>query len=198
MAGKQVYLKRKVSRLKREIAEINGAFYELSKDGDLAQHAGMLERQRDDVIRGAVLQLHTSIENLLDKMIMCHLVGVHANKLGSVMRGARGKALRKLMMSAGGLGFDQKLDLAAALKIVNGTRQKRLAILNTLRNKCGHHWLLKELVRKGKRPAQLKPPLLLYERRDLHQVATFKDFLAEYGPLYARMFLQYLDYRDDI
>jgi hypothetical protein len=109
MAGKQVYLNRKVSRLKREIAEINGAFYELSKDGDLAQHAGMLERQRDDVIRGAVLQLHTSIENLLDKMIMCHLVGVHANKLGSVMRGARGKALRKLMMSAGGLGFDQKL-----------------------------------------------------------------------------------------
>jgi hypothetical protein len=51
MAGKQVYLNRKVSRLKREIAEINGAFYELTKDGDLAQHAGMLERQRDDVIR---------------------------------------------------------------------------------------------------------------------------------------------------
>jgi hypothetical protein len=57
---------------------------------------------------------------------------------------------------------------------------------------------LKELVRKGKRPRQLKPPLLLYEGRDLHHVATFKDFLAEYGPLYARMFVQYLDYRDDI
>jgi hypothetical protein len=67
VAGKQSYLRRKVSRLKREIAEINGAFYELSKDEDLAQHASMLERQRDDVIRGAVLQLHTSKENLLIK-----------------------------------------------------------------------------------------------------------------------------------
>jgi hypothetical protein len=144
----------------------------------------------------ATLQLHTSIENLLDKMIMCHLVGVHANKLGRLMGSARGKALRKLMMSAGGLGFDQKLDLATALKIVSDARRKRLAILNTLRNKCGHHWLLKESVRKGKRPGQLKPPLLLYEGRDLHHVATFKDFLAEYGPLYARMFVQYLSITD--
>ncbi|MGC2775964.1 MAG: hypothetical protein WA418_10065 [Bradyrhizobium sp.] len=198
MPGKQTYLKRKVSRLKREIAEINAAFYELSKDGDLLQHASMLERQRDDVIRGAVLQLHTSIENLLDKMIMCHLVGVHANKLSRTMGSTRGKALRKLMMSAGGLGFDQKLDLAVVLKIVSDSRRKRLAILNTLRNKCGHHWLLKEIVRKGKRPGQLKPPLLLYEGHDLHKIATFKDFLAEFGPLYARMFVQYLDYHDDI
>jgi len=198
LSGKHAYLKRKVSRLKREIAEINGAFYELSKDGDLAQHASMLERQRDDVIRGAVLQLHTSIENLLDKMIMSHLVRVHANRLGALMASTRGKALRKLMMSAGGLGFDQKLDLAIALRIISDTRRKRLAILNTLRNKCGHHWLLKELIRKCRRPGQLKPPLLLYEGRDLHHVATFKDFLAEYGPLYARMFVQYLDYHDEI
>jgi hypothetical protein len=161
MAAKQSYLKRKVSRLKREIAEINGAFYELSRDGDLVQHASMLERQRDDVIRGAVLQLHISIENLLDSMIMCHLIRVPADKLGRLTGSARGKALRKLMMNAGGLGFDQKLDLAIALRIIKDPRRKRLAILNTLRNKCGHHWLLKELVRKGKRPGQLKPPLLL-------------------------------------
>jgi hypothetical protein len=72
MAGKQTYLKRKVSLLKREIAQINSAFYELESN-DLEQQASMLERQRDDVIRGAVLQLHTSIENLIDKMIMCHV-----------------------------------------------------------------------------------------------------------------------------
>ena len=197
MAGKQTYLKRKVSVLKREIAQINSAFYEL-ESSDLEQQASMLERQRDDVIRGAVLQLHTSIENLIDKMIMCHLVGVPADKLGRMMGSNRGKSLRKLMLSAGGLGFDQKLDLATALKVVSDKRRKRLSALNTLRNKCGHHWLLKELVRKGKRPGQLKPPLLLYEGRDLHQVATFKDFISEFGPLYARMFVQYLDYYDEI
>jgi hypothetical protein len=54
-------------------------------------------------------------------MIMCHLVGVHANRLSKVMGSARGKSLRKLMMSAGGLGFDQKLDLAIALRIISDT-----------------------------------------------------------------------------
>jgi hypothetical protein len=158
----------------------------------------MLERKRDDVIRGTVLQLHTSIENILNSMIMCHVLGVPANRRTRLMLTPRAKALRKLMMSAEGLGFDQKLDLAVALRIINDKRRRRLAILNTLRNKCGHHWLLKGIVRKGRRPRQLKPPLLMYEGRDLHQVATFKGFLAEYGPLYARMFVQYLDYRDDI
>jgi hypothetical protein len=43
----------------------------------------------------------------------------------------------------------------------------------------------------------LKPPLLLYETHDLHQVDTFKDFLAEYGPIYINMFLKYLDYHDE-
>jgi uncharacterized protein with von Willebrand factor type A (vWA) domain len=198
MMRKQTYLKRKVSRLKREIAQIDESFYELDKGGDLAQHASMLERKRDDVIRGAVLQLHTSIEELITSMIMCLILGVPTDKRSKVMSRPRGKAVRKLMMSAEGLGFDQKLDLAVALRMVSDKRRKRLAILNTLRNKCGHHWVLKGVVRKGRRPRQMKPPLLLYEGRDLHQVATFKEFLSECGPLYARMFVQHLDYYDKL
>jgi hypothetical protein len=46
--------------------------------------------------------------------------------------------------------------------------------------------------------AALHPCYGLYQGRDLHNVASFKDFLAEYGPLYARMFVQYLDYHDEI
>jgi len=49
MTAKQSYLKRKVDRLKREIAEIDESFYELERNGDLAQHASMLERKRGDV-----------------------------------------------------------------------------------------------------------------------------------------------------
>ena len=197
MAGKKrSYLRRKISRLEREIRSTDELFYLTEKDGDPAQHAGMLERKRDDMIRAAVLQLHTSIEDVLNEQIMCHVLGVPAHKRMKSMRTRSGKALRKMLMSADGLGFDQKLDLAAALRIVSDKRRKRLAILNTLRNRCSHFWLLKVPVRKGKRPRQQKPPLLQYEGRDLHQVATFKDFLAEYGPLYAKMFVEYISYLD--
>jgi hypothetical protein len=94
------------------------------------------------------------------------------------------------------LGFEQKLELAVALKIVPNKRRKRLAILNTLRNRCSHLWLLKVPVRKGRRPRQQKLPLLQYEGRDLHKTTTFRDFLGEYGPLYARMFVDYISYLD--
>jgi hypothetical protein len=39
-------------------------------------------------------------------------------------------------------------------------------------------------------------PLLQYEGRDLHKTTTFRDFLGEYGPLYARMFVDYISYLD--
>ena len=53
-----------ISRLNREISEIDKAIY-LSDQTDRVLMAGMLERKRDDIVRSAVLQLHTSIEDLL-------------------------------------------------------------------------------------------------------------------------------------
>jgi uncharacterized protein with von Willebrand factor type A (vWA) domain len=194
--AKQSYLRRKIRSLEREISKVDETFYLVEKDSDPGQHASMLERKRDDMIRAAALQLHTSIESVLDEQIMCHILGVPAHKRMTLMPTRRGKALRRLLTTAEGLGFDQKLELAVALRIVSDKRRKRLAILNTLRNKCSHFWLLKAPVRRGRRPRQQKPPLLQYEGRDLHHVATFEDFLAEYGPLYAKMFVEYLDYLD--
>jgi uncharacterized protein with von Willebrand factor type A (vWA) domain len=194
--AKQPYLRRKIKRLEHEIEAIDKAFYLFEQNGAPDQHASMLERKRDDMIRAAVLQMHTSIEDVLNQRIMCHVLGVPAHKRMQLMPTHSGKALRKLLMSAEGLGFDQKLDLAAALRIISDKRRKRLGILNTLRNKCSHFWLLKAPVRKGRRPRQQKPPLLQYNGRDLHQVATFKDLLGEYGPLYAKMFVEYISYLD--
>jgi hypothetical protein len=197
MAGaRRSYLRRKIGRLEREIAAIDEHFYLTEKDGDPAQHASMLERKRDDMMRAAVLQLHTSIEDVLDEHIMCRILEVPAYGRMRLMPSRRGKALRKLLKTADGLGFEQKLELSVALCIVSDKRRKRLAILNTLRNRCSHFWLLKVPVRKGRRPRQKKPPLLQYEGRDLHQVAAFRDFLAEYGPLYAKMFVEYISYLD--
>lgn len=194
--AKQSYLHRKVRRLEREITTIDEMFYLIEKGGDPDQHASMLERKRDDMIRAAVLQLHTSIEDILNSQIMCHILGVAAHQRMRRMPRHAGKALRRLLTTAEGIGFDRKLELAVALQIISDKRRKRLGVLNTLRNKCSHFWLLKTPVRKGRRPRQTKPPLLLYEGRDLHHIAAFRDFLAEYGPLYAKMFVEYLNYRD--
>jgi len=194
--AKAAYVKRKIKRLEREIAEIDKAFYLFESDGDPEQHSSMLERKRDDMIRAAVLQIHTSIESVLDEHIMCRVLEVPGYGRMRLMPSPRGKSLRKLLMSPEGLGFDQKLDLAVSLRLISERRRKRLTILNTLRNRCSHFWLLKVPIRKGRRPRQQKPPLLHYEGRDLHQVETFKDFLGEYGPMYGKMFVGYMSYLD--
>jgi hypothetical protein len=47
-------------------------------------------------------------------------------------------------------------------------------------------------VRRGKRPAEKKPPLLSYDGRNLHSVAAFKDFVDEFGGIYLKFYLKYL------
>lgn len=85
-----------------------------------------------------------------------------------------------------------KLNFATALGLVSEKTRKKLTVLNTLRNRCSHNWLLKAPMRHGKRPAQRKPPLLVYSGRDLHNVHALEEFAAEYGRIYYRLFLRYL------
>jgi len=183
----------KIKRLLREITEIDEHFYHQSRTTDRDLYAGMLERKRDDVIRVAVLQMHTAIEDILDQQIMCRILGTTSENVRRT-RSRAARALRRILMDADGIGFERKLNLAVALRIMTIRRSERLRVLNALRNKCSHHWLLRVPVRRGRRPRQLKPPLLRYEGRDLHSIPPFKDFLAEFGRLYAKMFAEYLDY----
>lgn len=152
----------------------------------------MLERKRDDMVRSAVLQMHTAIEDLLNSMIICGVLGVKSEDRSQKSRTKSSRALRKMLFGAGSLGFDMKLNFAVALGILNSRTKDRLMELNTLRNKCSHNWLLKVPVRYGKRPNQRKPPLLLYKNQDLHKVETLKEFTAEYGTFYCKLFLKYL------
>jgi hypothetical protein len=110
------------------------------------------------------------------------------------VRGHSARALRSLLIGGGSIGFDRKIALALALRVITSRTRDRLQILNTLRNKCSHNWVLKVPTRYGKRPAQKKPPLLLYEGRDLHSVPVLKDFVSEYGGgIYLKLFMKYLD-----
>ena len=139
--------------MRREIDSIDGFFYTNSPDDvDLVW---TLELKRDDMVRAIVLQLHTSTEDLLNvRTINRVLVG--GGKRGTRNNAAR--ALRKLFYGAGGIGFDAKLNLALAIGLIDLKTKERLVELNSLRNKCGHNWRLNVLRRRGRKPAQKKPP----------------------------------------
>jgi hypothetical protein len=153
----------------------------------------MLERKRDDIVRAAVLQLHTGIEDLLDQHITFAIVGRTRRRPA---RSQAARSLRSLLVGAGSIGFDRKLTLALALRVITRATRDRLQVLNTLRNKCSHNWLLNVPTRYGRRPAQKKPPLLLYDGRDLHTIAALKDFVDEFGGgIYRKLFIKYLDFK---
>jgi hypothetical protein len=177
-----------IKRLTREIEEIDRFFYKSNEADDRALYAGMLERKRDDMVRSTVLQIHTSIEDLLNSYIAMSVLGNDRRRLSNA---DSGQALQKLLFGGGSLGFEMKLNLARALKLISTQTRDRLAVLNTLRNKCSHNWLLKGPVRRGKRPAQKKPPLLIYEGRDLHSVATLKDFANEFTIIYLKLYMKF-------
>ena len=180
-----------IKRLTHEIEEIDNFFYKGIENDDRILYAGMLERKRDDIVRSAVLQMHTAIEDLLNSYITSKVTGrPHRGRHSARNQSAR--ALHRMLIGGGSLGFEMKLNLALALRLISSKIKDRLIVLNTLRNKCSHNWVLKGPVRYGKRPAQKKPPLLLYEGRDLHSVATLKDFVGEYSGIYLKMYLKLL------
>jgi hypothetical protein len=97
-----------------------------------------------------------------------------------------------MLFGAGSLGFDMKLNFAVALGLLNDRTKDRLMELNTLRNKCSHNWLLKVPMRKENVRSKKKPPLLLYKGHDLHSVESLREFTAEYGRIYYKLFIRYI------
>jgi hypothetical protein len=57
----------------------------------------MLERKRDDIVLSAVLQTHIAIEDLLNSLIICRMLGVKAEERTAKMRSNAGRALRKML-----------------------------------------------------------------------------------------------------
>jgi hypothetical protein len=189
---KRATIERNIKRLQREIDEIDRAFYFVDGSADRFALMGMLERKRDDIVRGAVLQLHTSIEDLLDQLILYRVLDITEPRFKSRLRGDKAKALRKMLRGASSIGFDMKLNFALGIGLLNTAMSKKLIELNSIRNRCSHNWLLKSVVRHGKRPAQKKLPLLLWRGRDLHSVTVLKEFLYEFGRAYLWLFSRWV------
>lgn len=180
-----------IKRLSREIEQMNELFYpENTEERHL--YAGTLESKRDDLVRGFVIQIHTAIEDILDQLITFAVTG--STRSHRRLRSQSAKALRGLLTGSESIGFHKKLSLALALRIITKNTKDRLHLLNNIRNKCSHNWILKIPVRYGKRPAQKKPPLLTYEGRDLHTIDVLNAFVKEYGAgVYLKLYMKYLD-----
>ncbi len=181
-----------IRRLTRELEEIDRFIYGQDKESDRVLYAGSLERKRDDVVRSAVLQVHTAIEDLMTDAILSHITGAGHRKAHKKMRSKRGEALACMLTGPGSLGFDMKLNFAVVVGVMSPKARAKLKELNTLRNKCSHNWLLNVAIRKGKKPRQIKPRLLSFRGRDLHKIPVLKEFMAEYGHMYYRMFVKQL------
>jgi hypothetical protein len=134
-------LEQAIKRLNKEIDEIGAAIYAPS-DKEPVRVAAMLERKRDDIVRSAVLQLHTKIEDLLTSLMLYCALGVTDKKLKHRLSSERGKAFRRMLYDRESLGFDTKLNFAVGLRLISPTGRKQLMELNTMRNKCSHNWIL--------------------------------------------------------
>ena len=115
-SAREAYYKQKIRRLQKEISQIDAIVYDAP--GDAAERYWMLEHKRDDVVRGVVLQLHTAIEDLLD--VKSYLLGVPAEMRNKATRARRmtARAIDDLLTGGNSIGFDRKLKLLLALRLL--------------------------------------------------------------------------------
>lgn len=177
---------RGIKRLKKEIERIDSYFY-LTDSADPVQRFGMLERKRDDIIRAAVLQMQTAIEDLLNILLITKMLDCHERDQVRKLRTVAGRHLGDLLEGPRSIGFAAKANLAISLRLITTSQLTRLLTVNTLRNKCAHNWLLKKVVRRNRKPHQNKLPFLRYNNLDLHSVSGFEGFMGDTSALYLEL-----------
>lgn len=190
---KRTAVEAKIARLESEIAEIDRSFYYVNATEDRELYAGMLERKRDDMVRCAVLQLHTAIEDVLTSFIICRSLGMKPEEGAHRVRSKKAKALRKRFRGQHSVGFYEKVKEAIKLHLISESVEAKLLELNKLRNTCSHNWLLNVPLRQGIGPNEKKPRLLSFRGRDLHKVSVLEGFTGEFGVIYSKLFVKYLD-----
>jgi len=176
--------KRKIAKITADIARIEESFFRAS-DPDLDQRYHELTRKREHLLRGIVLELHLSIEDII--------TGAIGNALlqGRLIRSPIGQTLRDLLQDDRPLGFRHKLMLARTLNLVTRKELADLAELNTVRNKCSHTWVLKKLVRRKLKPSKPKRPLLRWRGTNLYNTEDFLAFVSLYARHHVRLWLRH-------
>ena len=101
-----------IKRLTKEIAEMEeGGPVRLHRSQQVLGVMALLEAKRDSVVRAAVLQLHTQIEDYLSKIMLYCVLGITTKKLKHRLRGHKARAFRKMLFGNRSIGFDAKISM---------------------------------------------------------------------------------------
>jgi len=185
------YLKQKINLLKKEVDHIQKQFY---PDGgtDLAQEAFNWQMKRDHLLRGIILELHLSIENLLEDFIKAYFAKHHPrSRRGKIDRRSVSAArIEGLFTGEYRIDFRDKLALARLIGAVKPRMFQDLEKLNQLRNRAGHIWLLSSVRRRNVPRKKRKRPFLEFDGKNLYHKGVIDEFLGGYGRIYLRLLMK--------
>lgn len=184
-------IQKRIDEALRDVETIHSFVHPLG-DPDHRQNLYNARARREDMVRLTVLQMALAIEDMLASNFWRIFAGhnPHSKKRSSKKRGPA-RELDELL-TTGRLGLDAKIKLARVVGLISKKQHRQLEILQGLRNRCAHHWIL-DVIHKRGRKARRGRRLLEYEGRDLFDLEVLRDFMSVYSGVYLRLFEKYLD-----
>jgi len=134
---------------------------------------------RDDIFRLVILHFHLAIEELLKSFIFQKLPN------------RRTLTAKQNIKYVEELSSKNAIELAARLGIINKNGYEALIELNTIRNKCSHHWVLNAytLAKKPsfKQKQRERKYRIEFQGKSLLNLNVMKN---EFMPLYSDLYLE--------
>lgn len=179
-------LKERIRQTLRDVARIQSLIHPVN-DKDARTNLLNARAQREDAVRGFVIQIATAMENMVDELYRRAFLGYRP--AGRNPRRPRGKLAKELdeLLETGKLSFDAKLRLARVGGLITKAQYGKLDKLRALRNKCAHNWNLDVVAKRARKPRPSRR-LLEYNGRNLFDIGVLEELLSEYGPVYLSMF----------
>ena len=189
------YKRRRIRRLSEDISEIEAHHYQFvevyDNDPDAQIHA--LQLKKTLLIRSLVIETHLAIEEMLDSAIKnkIYLINSKSKKPDAIKAREyfyhRFDDAEGFFSGGGSIGFKRKIILLRLLGVIGKRLYEDLEKLNSLRNRCGHHWIIDTVVRRGVRREKPKKYVLTFEGENLFSPASMVSFLSKYSDIYLKL-----------
>ena len=164
----------------REGRELLDYFYGFSRKDDPDRYLQQ-DEFRQDVYRIIVIQMHLAIEELVRSFLFEKL---------TIEPDPGTFTYKENVEYVFGLTTRQVLDLGARLHVLSKRGYEELTRLNTIRNKCSHHWSLHSFTVAEKLKSELREviPNIDFDGKNLLTPEVMRDdFLPLYGGIYVEL-----------
>jgi hypothetical protein len=190
--------RQRIRQLEKDIKAIEDHNYSFLQyfEGDPDAMIYALELKKTLLVRSLVLDTHLAIEDAIDLLLQKKLYQVARNRktrrsppIGKVLHYFRNtfREADGLISGQGSIGFKRKIILARLLKLISKTLYHNLDNLNLLRNRCGHHWNINRVVRRGAKQRGPKRYVLTYEGENLFVTKSMIAFINKYTDVYLNL-----------